>query len=79
MTPIPICTVTRTRQLQTASVPVLDLRQLADRYLIDCRKLKGAKTTANYQSRLAHALAFIEQPKNQRKWPHAGYTVDARR
>jgi hypothetical protein len=61
----------RSRQLQTAAVPVLDLRELANRYLIDCRKLKGAKTTANYQSRLAHALDFIEQPKNQRKWPHA--------
>lgn len=60
------------RQLADGVVPRLTLRQLADEFLTEKRRLRGLQTARNYKSRLGPVLAFAEQTANRQRWPLAG-------
>lgn len=62
----------RRQRFRTGPVPKLSLRQLANAFLIDRRKLKGKQTARDCGNRLAHVLVFAELPGSRRKWPLAG-------
>lgn len=59
------------RPLKLTSRPRLTLEELADRYLVEKRSLKGEKTMKTYRSRLAPALAFASFARNRKRWPLA--------
>ena len=47
------------------------VRQLVDTFLADVRKRRGKETAGTYQSRLMHALDFVEGSNNRKRWTHA--------
>ena len=61
----------RKRPLKDSRVPLLSLRQLWSEFLAEKRRHRGAKTTQNYQSRLAPVLDFAERQENKKHWPLA--------
>lgn len=64
-------TEARKRPLKPNQVPSIDLRGLCNDFLGEKRKLRGADTAADYQSRLAHLLDFAEGIDARRRWPLA--------
>jgi integrase len=49
----------------------LTLRQLANEFLAEKRKLRGRQTASDYKARLAPVLDFAERPDNRKRWPLA--------
>ncbi len=61
----------RKSPLPTGRVPRLSVRELANEFLVEKRRLRGRKTADTYCSRLAPVLDFAELPENRKRWPWA--------
>ena len=57
--------------LKSGQAPRLTVRELCNRYLAETRKLRGAVTARNYQSRLVPLIEFSERLESRRRWPFA--------
>ncbi len=64
-------TEARQRPLARGNLPRMTLRQLANEYLGDRRKLRGQRTADTYRSRLMPVLDFAERPAARQRWPLA--------
>ena len=61
----------RGRPLDRSSTPRLTIRQLADEFLLDKRRVRGVGTASNYRGRLEPVIEFSERPESRRQWPVA--------
>ena len=61
----------RKRPLAGRKAARLTLRQLANDFLAEKRKVRGRQTAADYQSRLMPVIAFAELPASRKRWPLA--------
>jgi len=60
------------KQAIKSTVPErLSFAELCNEYVLETRKLKGEDTASDYRARLIHAIRFLEQPDNRRRWPYA--------
>jgi len=61
----------RRRPWKNGAAPKLTIRQLANNFLADVRRLRGRQTADAYEDRLTPVIEFSENPKWRKRWPLA--------